>query len=36
VLPGMGHMIQNAVSDLVVSEIEAMVRRIEQRTAAAK
>jgi pimeloyl-ACP methyl ester carboxylesterase len=36
VLPGMGHMIQNAVSDLVVSEIEAMVGRIEQGTAAAK
>jgi pimeloyl-ACP methyl ester carboxylesterase len=28
VLAGMGHMIQNAVPDLVVSEIEAMVRRI--------
>jgi pimeloyl-ACP methyl ester carboxylesterase len=28
VLPGMGHMIQNAAPDLVVSEIEAMVERI--------
>ena len=36
VLPGMGHMIQNTVPDLVVSEVEAMVGRIEQRTAAAK
>ena len=36
VLPGMGHMIQNGAPDLVVSEVEAMVGRIEQRTAAAK
>jgi len=28
VLPGIGHMIQNAVPDLVVSEIEAMMQRI--------
>jgi pimeloyl-ACP methyl ester carboxylesterase len=28
VLPGIGHMIQNAVPDLVVSEIEAMAARI--------
>jgi pimeloyl-ACP methyl ester carboxylesterase len=30
VLPGMGHMIQNAAPDLVVSEIEAMMQRIGQ------
>ena len=30
VLPGIGHMIQNAVPDLVVSEIEAMMERIGQ------
>lgn len=36
VLPGMGHMIQTAVPDLVVLEVEAMIGRIEQRTAAAK
>ena len=35
-LPGMGHMIQNAVPDLVVSEIEAMVGRIGVDVAAAK
>jgi pimeloyl-ACP methyl ester carboxylesterase len=36
VLPGVGHMIQNAAPDLVVSEIEAMAARIGQgRTAAA-
>jgi pimeloyl-ACP methyl ester carboxylesterase len=34
VLPGMGHMIQNAVPDRVVSEIEAMMGRIGQKTAA--
>jgi pimeloyl-ACP methyl ester carboxylesterase len=28
VLPGIGHMVQNAVPDLVVSEIEAMAVRI--------
>ena len=28
VLPGVGHMVQNAVPDLVVAEIEAMVGRI--------
>lgn len=33
VLPGMGHMIQNAVPDLVVSEVEAMVGRVEQGSA---
>ena len=36
VLPGVGHMIQNAEPDLVVSEIEAMLGRIAQRTTAAK
>jgi pimeloyl-ACP methyl ester carboxylesterase len=35
VLPGVGHMIQNAVPDLVVSEIEAMMDRIGQGKAAA-
>ena len=30
VLPGTGHMIQNAAPELVVSEIEAMMGRIEQ------
>ena len=30
VLPGIGHMIQNAVPELVVSEIEAMTARIRQ------
>ena len=30
VLPGMGHMIQNAAPDLVVSEIEALEERIGQ------
>jgi pimeloyl-ACP methyl ester carboxylesterase len=30
VLPGVGHMIQNAAPDLVVSEIEAMTARIGQ------
>jgi pimeloyl-ACP methyl ester carboxylesterase len=30
VLPGVGHMIQNAVPDLVVSEIEALAARIGQ------
>ena len=36
VLPGIGHMIQNAVPDLVVSEIEAMICRTAQSTAAAE
>jgi pimeloyl-ACP methyl ester carboxylesterase len=35
VLPGIGHMIQNAVPDLVVSEIEAMMERIGQNKTAA-
>jgi pimeloyl-ACP methyl ester carboxylesterase len=35
VLPGMGHMVQNAVPDLVVSEIEAMIERIGLGTEAA-
>ena len=30
VLPGVGHMIQNAAPDLVVSEIEAMMSRLRQ------
>jgi pimeloyl-ACP methyl ester carboxylesterase len=32
VLPGVGHMVQYAAPDLVVSEVEAMVARIGQRT----
>ena len=35
VLPGTGHMIQNAAPDLVISEIEAMSASIAHRTAAA-
>jgi pimeloyl-ACP methyl ester carboxylesterase len=35
VLPGIGHMIQNAVPDLVVSEIEAMMGKIGKKSAAA-
>jgi len=35
VLPGIGHMIQNAVPDLVVAEIEAMAARIAARPPAA-
>ncbi|MGA7997615.1 MAG: alpha/beta hydrolase [Bradyrhizobium sp.] len=35
VLPQVGHMIQNAAPDLVISEIEAMIGRLAQRGAAA-
>ena len=35
VLPGVGHMVQNAVPDLVISEIEAMISKMAQNTAAA-
>jgi pimeloyl-ACP methyl ester carboxylesterase len=35
VLPGLGHMVQNAVPDLVISEIEAMMGAMTQNTAAA-
>lgn len=35
VLPGLGHMVQNAVPDLVISEIEAMIGGMAQNTAAA-
>ena len=35
VLPDVGHMIQNAVPDLVISEIDAMVGELTLRTAAA-
>jgi pimeloyl-ACP methyl ester carboxylesterase len=35
VLPGVGHMVQNAAPDLVISEIEAMIGRIAHGTAAA-
>jgi pimeloyl-ACP methyl ester carboxylesterase len=34
VLPGVGHMVQNAAPELVVSEIEAMADKIAHRTAA--
>ena len=36
VLPGVGHMVQNAAPDLVISEIEAMIGKMAQSTAAAK
>jgi len=35
VLPGIGHMIQNAVPELVASEIEAMIGALGRKTAAA-
>jgi hypothetical protein len=35
VLPGVGHMIQNAVPDLVISEIDAMIGQTAQGTSAA-
>jgi pimeloyl-ACP methyl ester carboxylesterase len=35
VLPGVGHMIQDAAPELVISEIDAMIGKIAQRTAAA-
>jgi pimeloyl-ACP methyl ester carboxylesterase len=35
VLPGVGHMIQNAAPELVISEVDAMIGKIAQRTAAA-
>jgi pimeloyl-ACP methyl ester carboxylesterase len=35
VLPGVGHIVQNAAPDLVIAEIEAMIGSIAQRTAAA-
>ena len=35
VLPGVGHMIQYAAPDLVIAEIEAMIGRTAQGTAAA-
>jgi pimeloyl-ACP methyl ester carboxylesterase len=34
VLPDVGHMVQNAAPDVVISEIEAMIGRIAQSTAA--
>ncbi|MFL6838719.1 MAG: alpha/beta fold hydrolase [Bradyrhizobium sp.] len=36
VLPGVGHMVQNAVPDLVISEIEAMIGGMARSTAAAR
>ena len=33
VLPQVGHMIQNAAPDLVISEIDAMIGELTQRTA---
>jgi pimeloyl-ACP methyl ester carboxylesterase len=35
VLPGVGHMVQNAAPELVVAEIEAMADKITRSTAAA-
>ena len=35
VLPGVGHMVQNAAPELVMTEIKAMVGQLAQRTAAA-
>jgi pimeloyl-ACP methyl ester carboxylesterase len=35
VLPNVGHMVQNAVPELVISEIDAMIDRIARHTAAA-
>jgi pimeloyl-ACP methyl ester carboxylesterase len=35
VLPGLGHMVQNAVPDLVIAEIEAVIDGMAQNTAAA-
>jgi pimeloyl-ACP methyl ester carboxylesterase len=35
VLPGVGHMIQNAAPDLVVSEIEAMIGKVSRNASAA-
>ena len=35
VLPGVGHMVQNAAPDLVIAEIEAMIGATAKRTAAA-
>jgi len=35
VLPEVGHMIQNTAPELVISEIEAMIGKLAQRTAAA-
>ncbi len=34
VLPGVGHMVQNAAPDLVIREIEAIIGQMEHRTAA--
>jgi pimeloyl-ACP methyl ester carboxylesterase len=34
VLPGIGHMVQNAVPDLVVTEIETMIAQIGRRAPA--
>jgi hypothetical protein len=35
VLPDVGHMIQNAVPDLVISEVDAMIGKLTGHTAAA-
>jgi pimeloyl-ACP methyl ester carboxylesterase len=35
VLPGVGHMVQNAATDLVIGEIEALIRLTARGTAAA-
>jgi hypothetical protein len=34
VLPGVGHTVQNAAPELVISEIDAMIDRIARNTAA--
>jgi pimeloyl-ACP methyl ester carboxylesterase len=36
VLPGVGHMVQQAVPDLVIAEIEAMIGAMPEKTAAAR
>ncbi len=36
VLPGVGHMVQQAVPDLVIAEIEAMIGAMAEKTAAAR
>ena len=35
VLPGVGHMVQNAAPDVVIAEIEAMIGGMQARTAVA-
>ena len=35
VLPGVGHMVQNAATDLVIAEIEAMIDKLAPRSTTA-